>query len=329
VLAATDVVVEHRSGHKDAPVVQAVSGVSLDLISGETLGVVGESGCGKSSLARALMQLPRPTSGTVVLGGVELTGLDKRAMRRIRAQMHMIFQDPLSSMNPRRAAHEVVAEPIRIAKGRVTDQDWDRVRATFEAVGLDPEQHWDRRASELSGGQCQRLCIARALIAEPTVLICDEPVSALDVSVQAQILNLLEDVKEAHGLSLVFVAHDLAVVRNISDRVMVMYLGRTCEIAPSSALFSAPRHPYTSVLMASIPDPDPDRPVASQRVDGDLPSPLDPPSGCRFRTRCPKADARCAAEVPPLVELAPEHWVACHHPDPAPVLPTAVNGSVR
>jgi peptide/nickel transport system ATP-binding protein len=313
-LAADDIVVQHRG--RDGAVVHAVSGVSLELLAGETLGIVGESGCGKSSLGRALLQLPPPTSGTVRLEGVELTGLDRRALRQVRSRLQMIFQDPLSSLNPRRRAHELVAEPIAIAGGRVRAADLDRVRATFEAVGLDPAQVWDRHPSELSGGQCQRLCIARALVAGPAVLVCDEPVSALDVSVQAQILNLLEDVKAANGLSLLFVAHDLAVVRNISDRVMVMYLGRTCEVAPAEELFARPLHPYTDVLIASIPDPDPDHVVDTVlRVRGEPPSPVDPPSGCRFRTRCPRADERCAAEVPELVEHRPGHWVACHHPN--------------
>jgi peptide/nickel transport system ATP-binding protein len=323
-LVAEDVVVEHGGG-QGGGVVHAVSGVSLDLLAGETLGIVGESGCGKSSLGRALLQLPPPTSGTVRLEGVELTGLDRRALRKVRARLQMIFQDPLSSLNPRRRAHELVAEPIAIANRRVRAGDHDRVRATFEAVGLDPDQVWDRHPAELSGGQCQRLCIARALVAAPAVLVCDEPVSALDVSVQAQILNLLEDVKTVNGLSLLFVAHDLAVVRNISDRVMVMYLGRTCEVAPAEDLFAGPLHPYTEVLLASIPDPDPDRaPVdGSLRVRGEPPSPVDPPSGCRFRTRCPRADERCAAEVPELVERRPGHWVACHHPnDQAVAIPT-------
>jgi peptide/nickel transport system ATP-binding protein len=323
-LVAEEIVVEHGGGRGGA-VVHAVSGVSLDLLAGETLGIVGESGCGKSSLGRALLQLPPPTSGTVRLEGVELTGLDRRALRRARSRLQMIFQDPLSSLNPRRRAHELVAEPIAIAAGRVRAGDLDRVRSTFEAVGLDPAQVWDRHPSELSGGQCQRLCIARALVAGPAVLVCDEPVSALDVSVQAQILNLLEDVKAANGLSLLFVAHDLAVVKNISDRVMVMYLGRTCEVAPAAALFMQPLHPYTDVLIASIPDPDPDHVVdrGAVRVRGEPPSPVDPPSGCRFRTRCPRADERCAAEVPELLERRPGHWVACHHPnDQAVAMPT-------
>ncbi len=314
-LVADDIVVEH--GGRGGAVVHAVSGVSLHLDAGETLGIVGESGCGKSSLGRALLQLPPPTSGTVRLEGVELTALDRRALRRVRSRLQMIFQDPLSSLNPRRRAHELVAEPIAIAQGRVRPADLDRVRTTFEAVGLDPAQVWDRHPAELSGGQCQRLCIARALVAGPAVLVCDEPVSALDVSVQAQILNLLEDVKAANGLSLLFVAHDLAVVRNISDRVMVMYLGRTCEVAPAADLFARPLHPYTEVLIASIPDPDPDHVLgypAALRARGEPPSPIDPPSGCRFRTRCPRADERCAAEVPELVEHRPGHWAACHHP---------------
>ena len=317
VLTVEDLVVEYETA---AGTVHAVSGISFDLRAGETLGLVGESGCGKSSAGKALMQLPPPTSGTVTLGLVELTELDEEKLRLARSKMQMIFQDPISSLNPRRRINQVVAEPIHVWEGKRRPDEAERVREALSAVGLDPDVVWDRRPHELSGGQCQRVCIARTIVMEPQVVICDEPVSALDVSVQAQILNLLEDAKERYGLSLVFIAHDLAVVKNISDRVMVMYLGKACEVAPSDALYKRPAHPYTRVLLASIPEPDPDAPEPAVEVSGELPSPLNPPSGCRFRTRCPRADARCAAEEPVLAEVGPGHWVACHHPFEEPLL---------
>jgi len=317
VLTVEDLVVEYETA---AGTVHAVSGISFDLRAGETLGLVGESGCGKSSAGKALMQLPPPTSGTVTLGLVELTELDEEKLRLARSKMQMIFQDPISSLNPRRRINQVVAEPIHVWEGKRRPDEAERVREALSAVGLDPDVVWDRRPHELSGGQCQRVCIARTIVMEPQVVICDEPVSALDVSVQAQILNLLEDAKERYGLSLVFIAHDLAVVKNISDRVMVMYLGKACEVAPSDALYERPAHPYTRVLLASIPEPDPDAPEPAVEVSGELPSPLNPPSGCRFRTRCPRADARCAAEEPVLAEVGPGHWVACHHPFEEPLL---------
>ena len=328
ILSVEDLVVEYPT---NAGTVHAVSGISFDLTSRETLGLVGESGCGKSSAGRAIMQLPSPTSGSVSLGLVELTGLGEDKLRRVRSKMQMIFQDPISSLNPRRKIHDIVAEPIRIWEGRKVADEHERVRKALTSVGLDPDIVWDRRPHEMSGGQCQRVCIARTLVLEPQVVICDEPVSALDVSVQAQILNLLEDMKEAYDLSLVFIAHDLAVVKNISDRVMVMYLGKSCEVAPSDALYRQPMHPYTRVLLASIPEPDPDAPEADVQVTGELPSPLDPPSGCRFRTRCPRADDVCANEEPELRELAPNHYVACHHPHTEPLVevPVAVGAGAE
>jgi peptide/nickel transport system ATP-binding protein len=228
--------------------------------------------------------------------------------------MQMIFQDPISSLNPRRAVGDIVSEPLRIwnrgdetSRRRVVDE-------VLEAVGLDPSSARAKRPHEFSGGQCQRICIARSLVLDPKLVICDEPVSALDVSVQAQILNLLEDMKGRYGLTMLFIAHDLAVVRNVSDRVAVMYLGRLCEVGPSGQLFARPAHPYTSLLIAAIPVPDPDvRPAESVAV-GEPPSPISPPSGCRFRTRCPRADQRCSAEVPELRFVAPDQFVACHHP---------------
>jgi len=290
--------------------VHAVSGVSFDVRAGETVGLVGESGCGKSTTGRAVMQLPSPTSGSVRFGGVELTALDDEELRRTRTKLQMIFQDPISSLNPRRKVRDIVAEGPGI--WGLAD---DNVDTVLENVGLDPAVVSDRRPHEFSGGQCQRICIARALVMDPRMIICDEPVSALDVSIQAQILNLLEAMKERYGLTLLFIAHDLAVVKNISDRVVVMYLGKMCEVAPPDTLFAAPRHPYTQLLLTSIPVPDPRRGRSDRRITGELPSPLDPPSGCRFRTRCPRASERCAAEEPQMRAIGDDHFVACHFPD--------------
>lgn len=299
--------------------VHAVSGISFDVVAGETLGIVGESGCGKSSAARAVMGLRSASGGTVRFDGTELTDLKEEPRRVARARMEMIFQDPISSLNPRRRVHDIVAEPIKIWEGREGARDEDRLRQLLTSVGLNPEQVWDRRPSEMSGGQCQRVSIARALAVQPQMIICDEPVSALDVSVQAQILNLLEDAKDRYGLSLVFIAHDLAVVNSISDRILVMYLGKVCEVAGPASLVGFARHPYTRLLLASVPEPDPD--IADQPIDavGELPSPIDPPLGCRFHTRCPRATARCSTEEPVLRPMDDGHWVACHHPYEEPV----------
>jgi peptide/nickel transport system ATP-binding protein len=319
VLSVEDLVVEFPA--KAGGTVHAVSGISFDVVDGETLGILGESGCGKSSAGRALMQLPPPTSGTVRLAGTDLTDAPKRELRARRAGLQMIFQDPVSSLNPRRRVRDLVAEGPRIRGEKVDDA---RVREVLEAVGLDPDVVWDRRPHELSGGQCQRVCIARALMLDPQVLICDEPVSSLDVSVQAQILNLLEDTKARHRLSMVFIAHDLAVVKNISDRIMVMYLGKVCEIVPSGELATSARHPYTRLLLESVPEAAVVAAAQDDAVDAvvdgtatatELPSPLAPPSGCRFRTRCPWATDVCAAEEPQLRQAADGHYVACHHAD--------------
>ncbi|TDE58180.1 ATP-binding cassette domain-containing protein [Nonomuraea mesophila] len=306
-LRVEDLVVEFPAGR--GRTVRAVSGVSFDLARGETLGIVGESGCGKSSAARALIQLPPPRSGSVRLDGQELTALRGEALRRTRRRLQMIFQDPISSLNPRRRVREIVGEGPR-----VWGLPGDRVDEVLEAVGLDPEAAAVRRPHEFSGGQCQRISIARALILDPEVVICDEPVSALDVSVQAQILGLLEDLKDRYRLTLVFIAHDLAVVKNVSDRIMVMYLGKVCELAPSAELISRPAHPYTRALIASIPGGGLDLPAADTLISGEPPSPVDPPSGCRFRTRCPRASARCAEEEPRIRQVGDDHWLACHHP---------------
>ncbi len=296
--------------------VHAVSDVSFDVLQGETLGLVGESGCGKSTTGRAVMQLPAPTSGRVWFEGRELTALSGDELRRLRPRLQMIFQDPISSLNPRRRVRDIVGEPLAIWDLGTPADRRRRVAEVLEAVGLDSESAGDRRPHQFSGGQCQRISIARALMLEPKLVICDEPVSALDVSVQAQILNLLEDMKARYGLTLIFIAHDLAVVRNISDRVAVMYLGKLCEVAPADELYRAPAHPYTATLLASVPVPDPlVRPdPAVEELDVELPSPLAPPSGCRFRTRCPRAAAVCAEREPEIREVAGGHFAACHFP---------------
>lgn len=294
--------------------VHAVSNISLDLLPGETLGLVGESGCGKSTTGRAVMQLPKPTNGSVVLEGQDLTTLSRDELRRTRLKMQMIFQDPISSLNPRRKVADIVAEPLRIWKIGTDAEQNAKVDELLSAVGIDPQVARERKPHEFSGGQCQRISIARAVATDPRVIICDEPVSALDVSVQAQILNLLEEMKARYGLTLIFIAHDLAVVKNISDRVAVMYLGRLCEVGNPDSLFASPAHPYTAALISSIPHPDPDSDHEVQLIGGELPSPLNPPSGCRFRTRCPRAQELCAQATPGLAEVGPDHFVACHFP---------------
>ncbi len=308
--------------------VSAVADVSLDVAEGETLGLVGESGCGKSTTARAVMQLPKPTAGKVVFDGHDLTALDGERLRVLRPQLQIVFQDPISSLNPRRRVGDIVGAPLKIWGRGSEAERRTRVDEVLEAVGLDPDVGRDKRPHEFSGGQCQRICIARALVLEPKLIICDEPVSALDVSVQAQILNLLEDLKARYGLTLVFITHDLAVVKNVSDKVAVMYLGKICEVAAPDRLYTEPAHPYSAALLSSIPVPDPEAPAGvSGLAAGDLPSPLAPPSGCRFRTRCPRAQDRCAAEEPQVREVAGGHYVACHFPlvgDEAPPVPVEV-----
>ena len=246
--------------------------------------------------------------------GQDLTTLSTRDLRRVRTKIQMIFQDPISSLNPRRRVRDIVAEPLNIWGRGTKKERATKVREMLEAVGIDPDTAGDRRPQEFSGGQCQRISIARALMAEPDLLICDEPVSALDVSVQAQILNLLADLKERFGLTMVFIAHDLAVVKNVSDRVAVMYLGKLVEVAGSDELYRSAAHPYTEALLASIPEPDPDQGGNQKALTGELPSPLNPPSGCRFRTRCPYAQGLCAEQEPPLRDIRPGHQVACHFP---------------
>ncbi|HWL44620.1 MAG TPA: oligopeptide/dipeptide ABC transporter ATP-binding protein [Ilumatobacter sp.] len=320
VLRVDDLVVEfpigRRAGRRKV-VVSAVAGISFDVRKGETLGIVGESGCGKSTTGRAVMQISRPTGGSVVFEGADLTALPAEVLREARTRIQMIFQDPISSLNPRRKVYDSVREPLDIW-GRGTDAE----RATLvdevlEHVGIDPERAAESRPHQFSGGQCQRISIARALVLDPSLIICDEPVSALDVSVQAQVINLLEDLKAQYGLTLIFIAHDLAVVKNISDRVAVMYLGKMCEVGSSEALYSEPAHPYTEVLLNSIPVPDPEHEAVAVDLDGELPSPVNPPAGCRFHTRCAYADEVCQTSEPVMRQVGDagrDHYVACHHP---------------
>jgi len=310
-LKVDNLVVEYVVGNR---IVHAVSGVSLDIARGETLGLVGESGCGKSTLGRAVLQLRPAVSGRVLFDGDDLTLMRGEALRKIRRRVQLIFQDPIASLNPRRRIGDIVAEPLLIAGVKDAKEREERVARVLNAVGLDPALVTRRLPHEFSGGQCQRICIARALVLNPDFIICDEPVSALDVSIRAQILNLLEEMKARFGLTLLFIAHDLAVVKAVSDRVAVMYLGRLCEVGPSEQLFAKPAHPYTALLIEAIPVPDPEvRPAESVPV-GEPPSPIAPPSGCRFRTRCPRADQKCRDEMPELQLVRPGQYAACHHP---------------
>ena len=311
-LTVEDLTVEFKAAGKK--VVKAVSSVSFDVQRGETLAVVGESGCGKSTLGKALIQLPPPKSGSVVFEGRDLTLLGKDALREIRPAIQMIFQDPVSSLNPRLPISSIIDEPLSIwGRGDAAERS-KKVDELLESVGLEPALVRDRKSYEFSGGQCQRISIARSLALEPMLLICDEPVSALDVSVQAQILNLLADMKERYGLTLIFISHDLAVVKAISTRIMVMYLGKICEVSTPDDLYAHPRHHYTHALISSVLIPDPEVTRSSVTLQGEPPSPMDPPSGCRFRTRCPAATDLCAQEEPQLHEVSAGHFVACHFP---------------
>ncbi|MCF8051915.1 MAG: ABC transporter ATP-binding protein [Desulfobacterales bacterium] len=294
--------------------IQAVSDASFEMIQGETLGLVGESGCGKSSIARAVMQLPPPTSGRVMFFGEDLTRVDRLRLRQLRPRLQMIFQDSVAALNPRRKVGETIAMPLRVAGKVPKEKRNKRAREMMSAVGLDPAL-FGHRPFQLSGGQCQRVQFARALMTEPGLLICDEPVSSLDVSIQAQILNLLERVRIRHGLTILFISHDMAVVKNVCDRVAVMYLGKLCETAPTEALYRQPAHPYTAVLINAIPMPGAPLSRPEMRAAAaDLPSSIDPPSGCRFHTRCPVARARCAEIEPSLETVGPCRQAACHYP---------------
>jgi oligopeptide transport system ATP-binding protein len=295
--------------------VRAVDGVSLTIGEGETLGLVGESGCGKSTLSRTILQLTTPTSGSVRFCGEELVGRSRRSLRPIRRQMQMIFQDPYASLNPRKRICQIIGEPMEmhgIARGRDADK---LTQDLLDRVGLQPE-HANRYPHEFSGGQRQRIGIARALALKPKLIIADEPVSALDVSVQAQIVNLLKDLQDELGLSYLFVAHDLGVVRQVSNRVAVMYLGKIVETSRAAELYDRPIHPYSNALLSAVPIPDPKLNCERERIilEGDVPSPIDPPSGCHFHTRCPWATDVCAVDEPELTDFGAGHLAACHHP---------------
>jgi oligopeptide/dipeptide ABC transporter ATP-binding protein len=291
--------------------VHAADEVSFHIDEGETLGLVGESGCGKSSTAKAVLKLVDPTGGEIVWRGQRIESLSPAGMRPIRRELQAVFQDPYSSLNPRMRAADIVAEPIRNFEAAGGAEIGERVAALFDRVGLRADQ-MVKYPYEFSGGQRQRLGIARALAPRPRLIVCDEPVSALDVSVQAQVINLLMNLQDEFGLSYLFVAHDLAVVEHISHRVAVMYLGRIVELAPTASLFANPQHPYTVALLSAVPIPDPK--TARRRIilSGDVPSPVNPPAGCRFHTRCPHAEARCRTEIPTMKEVAPGHFAACH-----------------
>jgi oligopeptide transport system ATP-binding protein len=293
--------------------VRAVDGLSFSIRRGETLGLVGESGCGKSTTGRAILQLYRPTAGEVSFDGVELTRLKGEALRKMRRKMQMIFQDPYASLNPRMTVGSIIGEPLDIhglAKGKEKQQ---RVEELLRVVGLNP-YFANRYPHEFSGGQRQRIGIARALAVNPSFIVCDEPISALDVSIQAQIINLLEELQDEFGLTYLFIAHDLSVVRHISDRIAVMYLGKIVEVADRLALYEQPLHPYTKALLSAVPIPDPLIERKRERIilTGDVPSPVNPPSGCHFHTRCPLADTICREQEPEFREVTPGHWAACH-----------------
>jgi len=291
--------------------VRAVDGVSFSIADGETLGLVGESGCGKSTTGKLILRLQDPTAGSIRWRGVPIEGFGAAQMRPVRRELQAVFQDPYASLNPRIRAADIVAEPLRNYEALSDAAARERIGALFERVGLRPDQ-MVKYPFEFSGGQRQRLGIARALSVQPRLIVCDEPVSALDVSVQAQVINLLTDLQAEFGLSYLFIAHDLAVVEHISHRVAVMYLGRIVEIAPRRAIFSNPLHPYTEALLDAVPVPDPSVRKERRVLAGDVPSPMHPPPGCHFHTRCPYAEERCRREEPPLQEVRPGQWVACH-----------------
>jgi oligopeptide/dipeptide ABC transporter ATP-binding protein len=301
-------------------VLRAVDDVTLHVAAGETLGLVGESGCGKTTVGRLILRLLPATGGRIVFEGQDITRLPESRLREFRRAVQVVFQDPYSSLNPRMTVRDIVGEPLRNF-GATRRAAAARVADLLATVGLSPE-YMTRYPHAFSGGQRQRIGIARALALSPRLLVCDEAVSSLDVSVQAQILNLLADLQRQLGLALLFISHNLAVVRHVSQRVAVMYLGRLVEVAPEADLFEHPRHPYTRALLAAVPEAGPDA-VPPAVLPGEIPSPLDPPAGCRFQTRCPRAEARCRAAEPPLVEERPGSWVRCYFPEPEPMRRTA------
>ncbi|AYJ50302.1 ABC transporter ATP-binding protein [Rhodococcus sp. P1Y] len=324
-LSVEDLVVEYKTGRG---VVQAVSKISFDVMPGETLGIVGESGCGKSTTGRAVLRLDRVTGGRIRFGRHWIEDASENKMRALRRRMQMIFQDPVASLNPRRAVKDIVVEGLSVA-GASDKERAEKSAAVLEQVGLAGDRFSQMLPRQLSGGQAQRVAIGRALALSPSLLICDEPVSALDVSVQAQILNLIEELKAELDLTVVFIAHDLGVVRTVSDNVMVMYLGKTCEYGDSAEVYDRPGHPYTRALLDSVPLTDPEKGFAGPALEGDVPSPLNPPTGCRFRTRCPLAQDLCAEVEPQMREVRPGQFVACHFPltlqdDTGPSLEEAV-----
>jgi ABC-type dipeptide/oligopeptide/nickel transport system ATPase component len=318
ILEVKDLVKHFPVGGKSngkAGVVQAVSGISFSLAAGETLGVVGESGCGKTTAGRTILKLNEPTSGKIIFEGEDITDYKPSRMRAIRAQMQIIFQDPYSALNPRQTIGKIISAPFEI-QGVTPDAGVkSTVQGLMERVGLNPE-HYNRYPHEFSGGQRQRIGIARAIALKPRFIVADEPVSALDVSIQAQVINLLDDLKQEEKISMVFIAHDLSVVQHISDRVAVMYLGKIMELAPTADLYANPRHPYTTALLSAVPLPDPRGERTRERIilQGDLPSPINPPQGCVFNTRCWKAQDKCRTEAPVLVQLGASQ-VACHFPN--------------
>jgi oligopeptide transport system ATP-binding protein len=312
-LEVRDLVQEFRTG---GDTVHAVSGVSFEVRQGETLGIVGETGSGKSTLARSVLQAPRPRSGSVIFRGADLVSLRGSRLLAARRHMQMVFQDPFGSLDPKWRVRDLVAEPLIAYRAGDRATRRHRVDEVLELVGLDPAAHGRRRPRELSGGQAQRVAIARAVALSPALIVCDEAVSSLDVLIQAQVLNLFERLRAELGLSYLFIAHDLALVKQVSDRVAVMYLGKLCEVGPGESVYRRPLHPYTRALLDSVPGAS----GTPALISGEPPSPVHPPSGCRFRTRCPRAEPRCAAEEPPMHELAAGHSVACHFPlDQAPL----------